>query len=71
MIKKVREQFYFVIVIPVTKDNQGPCDLKEAEKLTWEVWTQELSSVASFDFLPDAIDECNKLNEEHNAIFIS
>lgn len=64
---KARERFYFVIVMPVDKDERGPADLKDAVKLTWEVWTQELDSVASFDYLPDAIDECERLNGEYYA----
>lgn len=65
-MKKAREQFYFVIVIPVTVDNHGPCDLKNAAKLTWEVWTQEFDSIASFDYLADAIDKCNELNDAYS-----
>lgn len=61
-MKKARERYFFVIVMPLNKNGQGPCDLKEAEKLTWEVWSQELDSKGSFDHLDDAIDECEKLN---------
>lgn len=58
-----REWFYYPIVIPVNVLDQGPCDLKDAEKLTWEVWDQELSSHGSFEFLPDAINRAIELNE--------
>lgn len=58
-----RTWFYFPIVMPVNKDGQGPCELNEAAKLTWEVWDQELTSYASFDYLPDAINKAIELNE--------
>lgn len=49
--------------MPVNALEQGPCELKEAVKLTWEVWDQELLSHASFEFLPDAINKAIELNE--------
>lgn len=68
MAKPAREQMYFVIVIPVNKEGQGPCDLKDAVKLTWEVWDQVLTSYSSHDFLADAIDDMNRRNEEHDRL---
>lgn len=61
--KDVRERFYFVIVMPVNKRNEGPINTEKGRaRLTWEVWTQEIDSVASFDYLADAIQECERLN---------
>lgn len=63
----VRQRFYFVIVMPLNHNGQGPITkgLMNVNRITWEVWTQELSSVASFEYLPDAIQECERLNEEY------
>lgn len=60
--KPSREKFYYPIVMPVDADGQGPADIKDAAKLTWEVWDQELTRHGSFDFLADAIDLANELN---------
>lgn len=65
-MRPTREWFYYPIVMPVNKDDQGPCDLKDAVKLTWEVWDQELMSHASFDYLPDAIDDAMRRNMERD-----
>lgn len=62
----VRKRFYYVIPMPINAGGQGPADLHEAVELTWEIWTQELSSVASFEFLPDAIQRCEELNAEYH-----
>lgn len=62
---KARDRFYFVIVMPLDKDGNGPADNSEIEYLTWEVWDQELTTHGSFQYLPDAIDECERLNWEY------
>lgn len=62
----VRERFYFVIVMPVNKYGQGPeMNFKKVEKLTWEVWSQELDNFGSFDYLCQAIQRCEELNKEY------
>lgn len=63
MMKSIRDEFYFPIVMPINADGHGPVDISEAVKLTWEVWDQELTTHASFDYLADAIDKANELNE--------
>lgn len=61
-----RNRWYYVIVMPLTDEGYGPAseELGEVRKITWEIWTQDLSSVGSFDYLADAIDECERLNVE-------
>lgn len=57
-----RYWFHYPIVIPVNETGAGPEDIGKAVKLTWEVWDQELRSHASFDTLPEAINEAMRLN---------
>jgi hypothetical protein len=73
MAKLAREQMYYVIVMPLNADGQGPASIEkgEARKLTWEVWDQAFMSYSSHDFLPDAIDDCNARNEEHERLLKS
>lgn len=61
----VRDRWYFVITMPLNIDGHGPASGSEIDKLTWEVWDQELSSYYSAEFLPDAIQECERLNKEY------
>jgi len=61
----VRKRWFFIIVIPITKDGKGPADLYAADKLTWEVWNREMVAQATFDNLPDAIAECEKRNKNY------
>jgi len=63
--ENVRDRYYYVIVMPVNADNQGPASLDEATELTWEVWTQDLTHSTSHKYLADAIQECEALNRAH------
>jgi len=63
--ENVRDRWYYVIVMPVTKDYQGPAALEDADELTWEVWTQDLTRSTSHKYLADAIQECEALNRAH------
>jgi hypothetical protein len=59
----VRKWFHYPIEMPVTEDGQGPATVgMDAEKITYEVWDQTLTTHASFDNLPDAINEAMRLN---------
>lgn len=62
-----RNRWYFVITMPIgVKSGHGPVDsTRRRAKLTWEVWNQVCETFGSFDYLPDAIDHAEKLNEEH------
>lgn len=68
MNKLARERWFFIIVMPVDEYGHGPAKLKEAAKLTWEVWDQEVTSHSSHDYLADAIDDCERRNAEWEAI---
>ena len=63
-----RNRFYFVIIMPLNVDGHGPASEERGEvrKITWEVWDQEMTSHGSYDYLPDAIDEAERLNEEYH-----
>jgi len=62
-----RNRWYYVIVIPISiEHNDGPADTERMPtRLTWEVWDQVCDTYGSFDYLSDAIDHAEKLNEEH------
>lgn len=65
MKRKARERFYFVIVMPLDADGRGPASEERGEvrQITWEVWDQECTVHGSFQYLADAIDKCEELNE--------
>ncbi len=56
--------FYFPIVMPLDEKGQGPSDMADTAKLTWEVWDQELNSHASYSILHGAITHAIKLNQK-------
>lgn len=59
----VRKWFHFPIEMPVTAAGEGPATVGlDAAKITYEVWDVELNTHASFDNLPDAINEAMRLN---------
>ena len=60
----VRKWFYYPIEMPLSADDQGPATIgKDAAKISYEVWDQMLVGThASFDNLPDAINEAIRLN---------
>lgn len=68
--KTIEKQFY-PIVFPLNINGQGPAPLNEVARLTWEVWDHNQISYGSFDFLPDAIDFSNKLNDLASSTDIS
>ena len=59
-----RKWFYYPIEMPLTVEGNGPAILgrDSINKITYEVWDRELNSHASFDNLPDAINEAMRLN---------
>lgn len=63
-----RMRMYFAIVMPLNKDGQGPCDLSEVAKLTWEVWDQYCMSSSTHDYLPDAIKRAEELNYQYHVL---
>jgi len=59
----VRKWFYYPIQMPVNKDGQGPAPIGiDAVKIEYEVWDVLYNTHASFDNLPDAINEAIRLN---------
>ena len=49
--------------MPLSADGQGPAKVgTDAASITYEVWDVLLNTHASFDNLPDAINEAMKLN---------
>lgn len=65
--ENVRERWFIVLLMPLDAKGQGPAHLKDTVEITWEVWNQELETVSSHQFLADAIQHCEKLNEEYYA----
>jgi len=60
-----RNRWYFVIVMPLDKNGYGPSSDKACHKITWEVWDQVCDTFGSYDYLSDAIDRAEELNEEY------
>lgn len=62
-----RNRWYYVIVMPLSVlHNDGPADTtKMHTKLTWEVWDQVCESYGSYEYLSEAIDRAEELNEAH------
>jgi hypothetical protein len=59
----VRTWYYYPIEMPLSADGQGPATVGvDAAKITYEVWDRALTTHASFDNLPDAINEAMRLN---------
>ena len=58
----VRRWDFYPIVMPLTKDGNGPASAGEINRLTWEVWDRCHQSHASYDNLSDAINDCMSSN---------
>ena len=59
----VRRWDYYPIEMPLTADGKGPATVGvDAARIAYEVWDRDLSSHASYDNLPDAINEAMRLN---------
>jgi hypothetical protein len=63
----VRDRLYFPIIMPLDKRGMGPASESKGQirKITWEVWDQFCETFGSFDCLPDAIQEAERLNREY------
>lgn len=59
----VREWYYFPIQMPVDKDGNGPAEVGLSVRIDYEVWDQLCNTWASYNNLPDAINEAMRLNE--------
>lgn len=55
---------FYVITMPLNADGMGPCEIKGASKISFEVWDRFLSTHSSHEFLRDAISEAITLNNE-------
>jgi len=59
----VRQWYHYPIEMPLSADGQGPATIGvDARRITYEVWDALLHTHASFDNLPDAINEAMRLN---------
>lgn len=59
----VREWEYYPIEMPVDSEGRGPATIGvDAVRMTYEVWDQSFNTYASFDNMPDAINEAMRLN---------
>lgn len=59
----VRQWWHYPIEFPIDADGNGPAKVGvDAVKITYEVWDVLLNTHASFDNLPDAINEAMRLN---------
>lgn len=67
-LPKAREQMYYVIVMPLNAEGNGPCSIPEAVELDYQVWDQTCTTFSSNKYLPDAIDDCNMRNAIHNKL---
>lgn len=57
-----REWNYYPIQMPLNNQGQGPATIgDDASSITYEVWDRLLITCASFDNLPDAINESIRL----------
>ena len=64
----VRQWPYYPIQMPVTDDGKGPATVGvDAARIEYEVWDWEFNTHASFDNLPDAINEAIRLSLDHCA----
>ena len=64
----VREWLYYPIEMPMTADGKGPATVgKDAVKISYEVWDRLYNPHASFDNLPDAINEAMRLTIEYKS----
>lgn len=61
-----RKRWYFVISVPYNADGQGPVSYSECNVVRYEVWDQCCDTFGSFDYLPDAINYCEDLNEVYS-----
>lgn len=63
IVMDVRQWYHYPIEMPVTANGEGPATVGiDAEKITYEVWDVLFNTHASFDNLPDAINEAMRLN---------
>jgi hypothetical protein len=64
-----RWQFY-PIEIPCNQDGEGPCDIKDAHYLNYEVWDRHCISHSSHNTLSAAIDAAVDLNLKNDPNFL-
>jgi hypothetical protein len=59
-----RKWWFYPIEMPLTPDGEGPAipGRDPIGSITYEVWDRQLNSHASFDNLPDAINEALRRN---------
>lgn len=60
----VRTWPFYAIVMPLNDEDQGPCEIGEATKLTWEVWDMLCGSHGSYVSLSEAINEAMRMTKE-------
>lgn len=62
-VADVRQWYYYPIEMPVDANGYGPAKIGvDAVEITYEVWDVLLNTHATYNNLPDAINESMRLN---------
>jgi len=64
VVRDCRKWWFFPIEMALTPEGKGPAcaGRDEIGSITYEVWDRELNTHASFDNLPDAINDAMQRN---------
>lgn len=57
---------YHVVDMPLDQEGNGPADINDAVRMTYEIWDDTYFTYGSFDKLSDAIYQCNRMNNTMN-----
>jgi hypothetical protein len=55
---------YFVMEMPVTADGDGPATVDETARVLYELWNQDLVTIATFDTYAEAQRAADIINED-------
>lgn len=61
---------YYPIEIPCNQNGEGPCDIKDAHYLNYEVWDRHCNSQSAHNTLAEAIDAAVDLNLKNDTNFM-
>lgn len=62
-VSDVRQWWHYPIEFPINADGDGPAKVGvDAVEITYEVWDVLLNTHATYNNLPDAINEAMRLN---------
>ena len=57
----VRKWPYYPIIIPLNEYGEGPVDIREAVKVSWEVWNRVCTNYGTYEYQGDAISKAIEL----------